>query len=209
MDGELDFVEGDVFGFLRIAFQNLGIGTDRCCMVKRAIEGLRVAFRRFQQVNTTAPLASATSSTTTICRASSTGSSSTPTCSIPAPISSRPDMTLEEAQLAKKRHIAAKLRLTPGQTVLDIGSRLGRARRSISPATSRRDVLGRHAVRPSSMRSPPSAPQAQGWTTSVHFELQDYRDARRSASTASSRSACSSMSASTTTAPSSTSARRC
>jgi cyclopropane-fatty-acyl-phospholipid synthase len=33
----------------------------------------------------------------------------------------RPDMTLEEAQAAKKAHIAAKLRLSPGQRVLDIG----------------------------------------------------------------------------------------
>src|SRR5258705_12736478 len=33
----------------------------------------------------------------------------------------RPDATLEEAQAAKKRHIAAKLLLAPGQRVLDIG----------------------------------------------------------------------------------------
>ena len=33
----------------------------------------------------------------------------------------RPDMTLEEAQAAKKAHIAAKLRLEPGMKVLDIG----------------------------------------------------------------------------------------
>jgi cyclopropane-fatty-acyl-phospholipid synthase len=33
----------------------------------------------------------------------------------------RPDMTLEEAQAAKKAHIAAKLRLKPGMRVLDIG----------------------------------------------------------------------------------------
>ncbi|MBI4725104.1 MAG: class I SAM-dependent methyltransferase, partial [Rhodomicrobium sp.] len=33
--------------------------------------------------------------------------------------------TLEEAQLAKKRHIAAKLCLAPGQSVLDIGSGWG------------------------------------------------------------------------------------
>ncbi|MEM6588903.1 MAG: cyclopropane-fatty-acyl-phospholipid synthase family protein [Pseudomonadota bacterium] len=32
-----------------------------------------------------------------------------------------PDMSLEEAQLAKKRHIAEKLRLEPGMRVLDIG----------------------------------------------------------------------------------------
>ncbi len=33
----------------------------------------------------------------------------------------RPDMTLEEAQEAKKRHIARKLLIEPGMTVLDIG----------------------------------------------------------------------------------------
>jgi cyclopropane-fatty-acyl-phospholipid synthase len=33
----------------------------------------------------------------------------------------RPDMTLEEAQYAKKRHIAGKLLIEPGMTVLDIG----------------------------------------------------------------------------------------
>ena len=36
-----------------------------------------------------------------------------------------PGATLEEAQLAKKRHIAAKLDLRPGQKVLDIGSGWG------------------------------------------------------------------------------------
>ncbi|HUG62277.1 MAG TPA: cyclopropane-fatty-acyl-phospholipid synthase family protein [Methylomirabilota bacterium] len=33
----------------------------------------------------------------------------------------RPEMSLEEAQLAKKRHIAAKLAIDPGMSVLDIG----------------------------------------------------------------------------------------
>ncbi|MDB5429307.1 MAG: cfa2 [Caulobacter sp.] len=33
----------------------------------------------------------------------------------------RPDMSLEEAQAAKKRHLAAKLLLSPGQSLLDIG----------------------------------------------------------------------------------------
>lgn len=37
----------------------------------------------------------------------------------------RPDMTLEEAQAAKKAHIAGKLRLEPGMRVLDIGSGWG------------------------------------------------------------------------------------
>lgn len=36
-----------------------------------------------------------------------------------------PDVSLDEAQLAKKRHIAAKLMLEPGQRVLEIGSGWG------------------------------------------------------------------------------------
>src|SRR6185437_11232955 len=36
-----------------------------------------------------------------------------------------PGASLDEAQLAKKRHLAAKLRLTPGLRVLDIGSGWG------------------------------------------------------------------------------------
>src|SRR5205823_12908779 len=36
-----------------------------------------------------------------------------------------PDATLDDAQLAKKRHIAAKLLVEPGQRVLDIGSGWG------------------------------------------------------------------------------------
>src|SRR5262249_62056578 len=37
------------------------------------------------------------------------------------PYSETPSATLDDAQLAKKRHLAAKLRLTPGARVLDIG----------------------------------------------------------------------------------------
>jgi signal transduction histidine kinase len=36
-----------------------------------------------------------------------------------------PDQSLDDAQLAKKRHIAAKLRVEPGNTVLDIGAGWG------------------------------------------------------------------------------------
>ncbi|WP_204306861.1 SAM-dependent methyltransferase, partial [Klebsiella aerogenes] len=37
----------------------------------------------------------------------------------------RPDVELKEAQIAKMRHIAAKLRLEPGMTVAEIGSGWG------------------------------------------------------------------------------------
>ena len=90
-----------------------------------------------------------------------------------------PEQSLEEAQLAKKRHIAAKLLLEPDLHVLDIGSRLGRAR-----ALSRR---GRPAsaspasrCRKSSWRSPGSAPATSAASASVSgFRLEDYRQVDR------------------------------
>ncbi len=44
-----------------------------------------------------------------------------PTGNIAAAISKTPDTSLDDAQIAKKRHLAAKLMLNGGQRVLDIG----------------------------------------------------------------------------------------
>ena len=83
-------------------------------------------------------------------------------------------MTLEEAQMAKKRHIAAKLGMKPGQTVLDIGSGWG----GLGLYLARRfeaEVLGvtlsteQHAV--ATERA-----HAEGLENHVHFELRDYRE---------------------------------
>ena len=86
----------------------------------------------------------------------------------------RPDMTLDEAQAAKKRHIAAKLLLKPGQRVLDIGSGWGGlaltlaadAGVEVTGITLSRDQL---AVAQSRARS-------RGLDDRVAFALQDYRD---------------------------------
>ena len=86
----------------------------------------------------------------------------------------QPDITLDEAQMAKKRHIAAKLRLKPGQTVLDIGSGWGGLGIYLAK-TFDVDVQGvtlsteQHGV--STDRA-----HAQGLESRVHFELKDYRD---------------------------------
>ena len=57
----------------------------------------------------------------TISTVASIRCSSTPTGNTAAAISRYPEQSLDDAQLAKKRHLAAKLLLEPGKRVLDIG----------------------------------------------------------------------------------------
>ncbi|MEO5325507.1 cyclopropane-fatty-acyl-phospholipid synthase [Mesorhizobium sp. CC13] len=172
MDGEMDIVGGDVLGLMRIAFQNLGNGTIDAAWT-RAIEGLRVAFRRFQQVNTAAR------SRRNVERHYDLSGDiyrlfldrdMQYSCAYFA----EPEMTLEEAQLAKKAHLAAKMRLRPGQSVLDIGSGWGGLGLYLAKSFDVQ-VLGvtlsteQHAV--ATERA-----QAEGLENQVHFELKDYRD---------------------------------
>jgi cyclopropane-fatty-acyl-phospholipid synthase len=80
---------------------------------------------------------------------------------------------LEEAQLAKKRHLAAKLAIEPGQRVLDIGSGWGGLGLYLAKATHC-DVTG---VTLSSEQLKVSRERAarEGLNRAVHFEFKDYR----------------------------------
>ncbi|MBI3439325.1 MAG: class I SAM-dependent methyltransferase [Proteobacteria bacterium] len=86
----------------------------------------------------------------------------------------RPDMSLEEAQDAKKRHIAAKLLLEPGQRVLDIGSGWGGLGITLAEDYGA-DVSG---VTLSTEQLTESRVRAakKGLTSRVRFDLRDYRD---------------------------------
>jgi len=85
----------------------------------------------------------------------------------------RPDMTLEEAQLAKKRHIAAKLKIKPGQTVLDIGCGWGGLGLYIA-RTFQTDVLG-ITLSTEQHQVATDRAHAEGLQNRAHFELRDYR----------------------------------
>jgi len=171
MDEELDFVEGDVLSLLQLAYANLGTSsTDKA--IARLMESMRVAVRGLQQINTAA-------------RAKRNverhydlsgeiyklflDEDMQYSCAY----FERPDMTLEEAQLAKKRHIAAKMRMKPGQSVLDIGCGWGGMALYLAKSFEA-DVLGvtlsteQHAV--ATERA-----HAQGLDNRVHFEIRDYR----------------------------------
>jgi len=85
-----------------------------------------------------------------------------------------PEQSLDDAQLAKKRHLAAKLVLQPGKHVLDIGCGWGGLGLYLAETTGA-DVTGvtlsqeQHAV--ANERA-----AEKGLADRASFELQDYRD---------------------------------
>jgi cyclopropane-fatty-acyl-phospholipid synthase len=87
---------------------------------------------------------------------------------------SRPDMTLEEAQAAKKAHIAAKLALKPGQRVLDIGCGWGGMAITLAKL-EQVEVLG-ITLSDEQLALARRRAEAAGVADRVKFELIDYRD---------------------------------
>ena len=85
-----------------------------------------------------------------------------------------PDATLDDAQLAKKRHLAAKLLLEPGHRVLDIGSGwggLGLYLAEMGGADVTGVTLSTEQLQISNARA-----AERNLTQSARFVLQDYRD---------------------------------
>jgi cyclopropane-fatty-acyl-phospholipid synthase len=89
----------------------------------------------------------------------------------------RPDMTLEEAQAAKKAHIAAKLKIGPGQSVLDIGSGWGGLSMTLA-ADHGAQVTG-VTLSTEQLALAQERVAAAGLADKVQFELKDYRDLDR------------------------------
>jgi cyclopropane-fatty-acyl-phospholipid synthase len=86
----------------------------------------------------------------------------------------RPDMTLEEAQLAKKRHIAAKLHLSPGQSVVEIGCGWGGlALGLVEEADVTVDAI---TLSIEQLKVAQARAEAKGVTDKARFSLTDYRD---------------------------------
>jgi cyclopropane-fatty-acyl-phospholipid synthase len=86
----------------------------------------------------------------------------------------RPDMALKDAQIAKMRHIAAKLRLEPGMTVAEIGSGWG------GLATYLVAVCGVHVtainVSPDQLAASKDRVAKAGIADRVTFFEKDYRE---------------------------------
>ena len=86
----------------------------------------------------------------------------------------RPDMTLEEAQLAKKRHIAAKLALSPGQSVVEIGCGWGGL--ALTLAEESGVEVDAITLSVEQLKIAKARAEAKGMAGQVRFSLTDYRD---------------------------------
>ncbi len=172
MEQELDFLEGDVLSFLHLVYRNTGISWLDSRWGK-LLNHARLAARPFQQLN------NARRSKKNVERHYDLSGELyklflDEDMQYSCAYYERPDMTLEEAQLAKKRHIAAKLRIKPGQTVLDIGCGWGGLGLYIA-RTFEADVLG-VTLSTEQHQVATDRAHAEGLESRAHFELRDYRD---------------------------------
>ena len=171
MNGELDIVRGDVLALLKLAYTNFESGADIPTWTK-IFDNLRIGLRRLHQINTAGRAKRNVQRHYNL-------SGDLYRLFLDADMQyscayfERPDATLEEAQLAKKRHIAAKLAVEPGQRVLDIGCGWGGLGLYLA-RTLGAEVLGvtlsdeQHAVAVERARR-------QGLEDRVRFEITDYR----------------------------------
>jgi cyclopropane-fatty-acyl-phospholipid synthase len=122
MDGSFVVEQGSIYDFLAVVLQNTGGGGRSWWM--QLVYKLRVLTRRFRQWNT--PFRSRQNVAHHYdldgrLYSLFLDSDQQYSCAY----FETPDTSLEEAQMAKKRHLTAKLALAPGQKVLDIGSGWG------------------------------------------------------------------------------------
>lgn len=172
MAGELDLLEGDLIELLQIAYVNLDRVGYAANLPSRVATIGRYALRRFQQLNTTrrsrANVKHHYDLSGELYRLF-LDEDMQYSCAYFADAA----MTLEEAQLAKKRHIAAKLMLRPSLSVLDIGSGWG----GLGLYLARHFDLNVLGVTLSDEQFAASTDRAhrEGLEDRVHFELRDYR----------------------------------
>ena len=177
MDGGLDVVEGTIFDLLRLVSDNVdGTGTGASEPWMKAIDRVRLGYRRFVQDNTPQRARRNVHHHYDLSAEFYSlflDSDRQYSCAY----FETPESTLEEAQLAKKRHIAAKLVMDrPDLKVLDIGCGWGGLGLYLGENTDA-EVKGitlsteQHAV------AVERAAEA-GLENRVRFELEDYRATR-------------------------------
>ncbi|PHP67515.1 SAM-dependent methyltransferase [Zhengella mangrovi] len=175
MDGDADMLEGDLLDLLQMAFSN-GDYVHMSGSTSRLRAGLDYVMRRLFQINT------AKQSVKNVHHHYDLSGELyrlflDPDLQYSCAYFEHPGQGLADAQLAKKRHIAAKLCIEPGQSVLEVGSGWGGLALYLAKHLNC-DVLG---VTLSTEQLSVSRQRAEdeGMDDHVRFEMQDYRDVAR------------------------------
>lgn len=174
MDGRLELIEGDLYDFVALAAENsMALGGSRWI---KLLEKARVALSRFHRRN------NRRRAKTNVERhydhdrrlySFFLDADQQYSCAY----FEHEGQSLDEAQLAKKRHLAAKLLIEEGQEVLDIGSGFGGLALYLAEVVGARAdgvTLSEEQFAISSRRAAES-----GLGDRVQFRLQDYRDVEK------------------------------
>lgn len=170
MNGQLTFEQGTVYDFVSLLMQNAGNAKPNFGM--RCLEGFRWLGRRAQQINSVSGSSRNARYHYDIDgkiydlfldqdRQYSCGYFSSET------------VGLDDAQLAKKRHLAAKLDVADGQRILDIGSGWGGLGIYLAKLADV-SVTG-VTLSPEQLNYSRQRVTSEGLSNSVQFDLQDYR----------------------------------
>ncbi|WP_300549822.1 cyclopropane-fatty-acyl-phospholipid synthase family protein [Roseovarius sp.] len=170
MDGRLTIEDDDLYGFLSLAISN--IAAQGQPWFRRPLEGLKSLMQRIDQFN---PVARAQANVAHHYDLSGElydlflDADRQYSCAY----FRSPDMTLEDAQEAKKHHIAGKLLIEPGMRVLDVGCGWGGMGLTLA-----RDY-GAHVTGVTLSREQHAMANARaeaaGLSDKVTFKLMDYR----------------------------------
>ena len=171
MDGTLTIEDGTLYDFLEICVLNASDLEARASLA--AFERIAWMLRRVQQAN---PIARARANVAPHYDISDTvadlflDADRLYSCAYYL----EPDFTLERAQAARKRHIAAKLLLKPEQKVLEIGSGWGGLALTLAK-TAGVDVTGL-TLSENQLSYARQRAENAGLGGRVRFELRDYRE---------------------------------
>ena len=173
MDGDLVFLEGDPITFLKIVYSGRTMAPGQEIHPVLPADKLRFVLRRVHQFN---PVGRARANVQHHYDLSRSlydlflDEDRQYSCAY----FENPNVSLEDAQIAKKRHIAGKLLLEPGMQVLDIGSGWGGLGLTLAQehgAQVRGVTLSDEQFRLSRKRA-----KEAGLTDRVQFDLIDYRE---------------------------------
>lgn len=170
MDGRLTIEQGDIFGFITLLLENTGPSAPTVWI--RGLDGIRRLLRRSQQINSLG-LSSRNARYHYDIDSQIYGLFLDEDRQYSCGYFTSDKASLDEAQLAKKRHIAAKLALQPGHRLLDIGSGWGGLCLYLANL-SEVSVTG-ITLSPEQLKYSQQRAASGGYGERVSFQLEDYR----------------------------------